>query len=67
MKKFVKIMAIVMALVILFSFAACKKKFTCDICGETKVSHVHKEKIFGQKVEICDECYKELKDNGIVK
>jgi ribosome-binding protein aMBF1 (putative translation factor) len=55
-----------MTLVILFSFAACKRKITCDVCGETKVTKVHKIEIEGEKGEVCDECYKELKAWGIV-
>ena len=52
MKKFVKILAIVMTLVILFSFAACKRKIKCEMCGETKTTHVHTIKEDGKKYKV---------------
>ena len=57
MKKFAVIFAIVMTLVIMFSFAACKKTATCGLCGETKTSNFHKVTEGGESVELCDDCY----------
>lgn len=59
MKKFVKILAIVMTLVILFSLTACKVKFKCESCGRTVKSKVHRVNIDddSKKEKICDDCY----------
>ena len=59
MKKFVKILAIVMTLVILFSFTACKVKFKCEGCDRTVKSKVYRVDIDedGKKEKICEDCY----------
>ncbi len=62
MKK--KILTAVLMLGMIVSLAGCGKKFTCDLCGEEKTGKSHTQKILGEKVLICDDCYKELKELG---
>ena len=61
MKKLVAIMCLVLVMATMLT--ACSK-FTCDLCGEKKSGKKHEEKILGESVVYCDECYKELKELG---
>lgn len=60
MKKIIVALLLVVALVA--TFAACGKKFTCDICDEEKTGTPHEEKVFGETVVYCDECYEKIED-----
>lgn len=63
------ISAVLLALMITVSFAACSKsnevssavseneEFVCDLCKETKTGEKHEVKYFGQDVTLCPECY----------
>ena len=55
-----KIVAILCAVAIMFTFAACGGKFKCDICQEEKSGAKHSEEMMGQKITVCDSCYKEI-------
>ena len=59
MKKFVLLVVLVAMLSTLL--CACGK-FTCDLCGEEKSGKKHKEEVLGEKVVICDDCYKGLEE-----
>ena len=61
MKLSIRILAILLIVLVLLSLCACGK-FTCDLCGQEKTVRKHNEKILGQKVVICSDCYKELKE-----
>ena len=62
MKK--KILTAVLMLGMLVSLAGCSKKFTCGICGEEKTGKSHTEKFLGEKLTICDDCYKDIQALG---
>lgn len=57
MKK--KLIAAFLATVTILSFAGCGK-FTCDMCGEEKSGKKHQEKLLGETITLCDDCYKDL-------
>ena len=59
MKK--KMLAALLAAFMVLSLAGCGK-FTCDLCGKEKSGKKHTEEVFGQKVTICNDCYKDLED-----
>lgn len=53
---------------VVFTLAAlligCAKPFTCDICREEKTGKKHTEKVLGQEIVYCDDCYKQLQKLG---
>lgn len=59
MKK--KMLAALLAALMILSLAGCGK-FTCDLCGKEKSGKKHTETVLGQKVTICNDCYKDLED-----
>ena len=61
MKKLISVICLVLVLVTML--AACSK-FTCDVCGEKKSGKKHEEKVLGEKVVYCDDCYKQMKELG---
>jgi hypothetical protein len=58
MKK--KISMLLIMAMLATSLTACGK-FTCDWCGEEKSGKSHTTTALGEKMEICDDCYKEMK------
>ncbi len=59
MKK--KVLAMVLAMLTVLSLAGCGK-FTCDLCSQEKSGKKHTETVMGQKMTICNDCYKGLED-----
>ena len=55
--KMKKIVAILCAVAIMFTFAACGGKFKCDTCGQEKTGAKHTQELFGQKITMCDTCF----------
>ena len=60
MKKTLIIIAAI--LVMALTLGACGK-FTCDVCGKEKSGKKHTQKLFGVKVTICDDCWKDAKNS----
>lgn len=61
MKK--KILAMTLAVIAVLSIAGCGK-FKCDLCSQEKSGKKHTETVMGQKVTICNDCYKGLEELG---
>lgn len=61
MKKLVAIVCLVLVMATMLT--ACGK-FKCGLCGEEKSGKKHEEKVMGEKITYCDDCYKELKELG---
>lgn len=59
MKKRIITTIIIMSLCAL-ALVGCKKKVVCDFCGETKMCT--EKSVDGEKVNICDDCQKEIND-----
>lgn len=59
-----KIIAVLLLVVMIFSLAACKSKFTCDACQKEVESSKNEVSIFGVDMVVCDDCYKEY-DEGM--
>lgn len=57
MKK--RVIAALLAALTILSLAGCGK-FTCDMCGEEKSGKKHQTELLGEKITICDDCYKDL-------
>ena len=43
------------------TFMACGK-FECELCGEEKTGKSHKMTLWGEKITVCDDCYREIKE-----
>ena len=54
------ITTIVIMCICMLPLMGCKKKVTCDFCGETKMCS--QKSVDGEKVYICDDCQKEIND-----
>ncbi len=52
-----KIFALVLALILMLSLAACGEKFECEECGEEKTGKKHEVEVLGEELVICDDCY----------
>lgn len=61
MKK--RIISVLLIAVTALSLAGCGK-FECDLCGKEKSGKSYTEKIFGEKVTICKDCYDDLNALG---
>lgn len=59
MKK--KLAVLCMAIAAAMSLAGCGS-FVCDGCGEEKSGLKHIATIADEKVTLCDDCYKEIKE-----
>ncbi|MBQ7047548.1 MAG: hypothetical protein IJN86_01220 [Clostridia bacterium] len=55
----ISLIALVAALLI-----SCGGSFVCGMCEEEKSGKKHTEKIFGEELTICDDCYEGLKALG---
>ena len=55
-----RIVALLLAVLMVFTLAACAGKTTCDICGEKKKCDTIE--VLGQKVKICKDCQNEIAD-----
>lgn len=42
------------------ALVGCKQKAVCDFCGETKMCT--EKTVEGEKINICDDCQKEIND-----
>ena len=58
-----KVIALLLLVVMIFSLAACKSKFTCDACQKEVESSKNNVEVFGVEMVVCDDCYKEYEDN----
>ena len=61
MKK--RMLAMILVMLTVLSLAGCGK-FTCDLCSQEKSGKKHTETVMGQKVTICNDCYKQLEELG---
>lgn len=57
-----KALVILLAVCLVLGLAACAAKVECDFCGEKKVCST--KEFLGQKVNICKDCQKDLKELG---
>lgn len=55
-----KSLFLVVCMIIVMSFTGCGKKFVCDNCEEEKSGKKHVTDVDGEKITLCDECYKEI-------
>lgn len=59
------VVLILAGLLLMLGLTACgNKEFTCDMCGEEKTGKSHSVDVLGDKMTLCDECYKEIKALG---
>ena len=58
MKRIVSILLMVCTALILTACSA--KPYTCDFCGQESTSKKHTANMVGEKITVCDECYKEI-------
>ncbi len=56
-----KLVALVLVVITVFALTACTIG-ECDICGETGICKT--EKVFGEKVKLCNDCADDLKSVG---
>lgn len=65
MKK--KITALLLTVLTVVSLTACGKPFTCDLCNQEKTGKKYTEKLFGEEITYCQDCYDSLKElsNGL--
>lgn len=54
-----RVAAVVMLMALMLTLTACGK-FTCDICGQEKGGKKHENDMLGEKIVMCDDCFKEL-------
>lgn len=52
-----KLIALLLLVVVLCSLLCACSTFTCDICGEEVTGKKHTYEAYGEKVNICDDCY----------
>lgn len=57
-----KIICLILVVLTLCSLLAACSSFECDICGEKKTGKKHTEKLFGEEIVYCDDCYKSLQE-----
>ncbi|MCR4771695.1 MAG: hypothetical protein K5855_05225 [Oscillospiraceae bacterium] len=62
MKIGARIIAVVLLAVTLLTFCACGKKFVCDFCEKEKSGKQYEYEFLGEKLTICSDCYKGLKE-----
>lgn len=56
-----RIIAIVLLCGLTMIMTACATKpYTCDLCMKEQTSKKHTAEMLGDKVTVCDECYKEI-------
>ena len=62
--KYVKNLIVVgLLLGLALAMTACGgKPFTCDLCMEEKSGKKHTSDFYGEKITICDECYKGINE-----
>ena len=63
MKKIICTALLTLAMVA--SLVSCGK-FTCDGCDEEKKGKKHEIEVLGEEVVLCDDCYEELEELGLV-
>lgn len=61
MKRVIGVVSVIMLTVVL-SCGCGKKTYTCGWCGSTVTQSPHHAKILGQEIELCDDCYKGIKE-----
>lgn len=56
-----KVLVILLAVGLMLAMTACgKTPFTCDFCGKESTGKKHTADVAGDKITVCDECYKEI-------
>lgn len=56
-----RVIAILLMLCVIFSLTACSSKpFKCDMCSQEKTGKKHTSDLLGEKITVCDDCYKEI-------
>lgn len=54
------VISLAVVTVLASAFVGCGKKVTCEECGEKKTGKTYE--IMGEKVDLCNDCYKEYED-----
>lgn len=50
-------------ILLLLGLTACGSKiFECDVCNEEKSGKSYKSQLMGDKITICEDCYKDMND-----
>ena len=64
MKNVIKrIIVTILALILIFSFAACESEpFTCSICGDEKTGKYYESEMMGEEVTICEDCFNQMRE-----
>ena len=57
-----KIICVLLLVVVVASLLTACGKFECDLCGEEKTGKKYTEKVLGQEVTYCKDCYEGLKE-----
>ena len=62
-KKNARITTIILTVLLAVILTSCgEKDFVCGWCTRSVHEKPHEARILGQDVELCDDCYKELKN-----
>ena len=62
-KMFSVIAMLLLVVIMLLALTGCgTKTFVCGWCGREVTGKSHQVELMGDKYDICDECYKELKE-----
>lgn len=56
-----RICKIIFLMIIAITLFGCSS-FTCDLCSEEKTGKKHTSEIFGEKITICEDCYKDVQN-----
>ena len=60
-----KLIIFVLVAVMALSLTSCFAKVECDLCGEEKSKFkMNTEELFGEEVNICDDCAEDLEELG---
>lgn len=57
-----KLLSIALIATVVASLTGCGEPFTCDWCGEESTGKKYTSEVWGEKVTVCEDCYKELKE-----
>ena len=57
-----KLICVVLLVVVIATMLTACGKFKCDLCGEEKSGKKYERELFGQEIDICKDCYKDLEE-----